>query len=160
LSVGAKKIRCQILEVVINGGDEKVVSEIYYCNSTAPFVLKRDTKSKDLDGETVHLHTQVDVIEVEMPHRVGAEIKTAAHVRTVKEHAKGSTYTLEVHCDEVPGGVVSQASKELDDTGRLVRRSTLELLDYEVVARRGLFGRPIFPLRRSHKGSVRVAPSR
>lgn len=161
LLVGGKRVQCKILESAINGGDEKIVSKIYYCDSTAPFVLKRDTRSTDPEGETTHLHTQVDVIAAEMPHRVVAEIKTAAHVRTVKKHAKGSTYTLEVHCDDVPGGVVSHASKELDDSGRLVRRSTLELLDYGVVDRKRLFGRGgILRRGRSHKASVRIAPPR
>jgi hypothetical protein len=31
---------------------------------------------------------------------------------------------------DVPGGVVSHSSKEVDKNGRLRRRSTLELLDY------------------------------
>jgi len=160
LLVGEKKVQCKIFESVIQGADEKILSKIYYCDSTAPFVLKRDAKSMDLEGKTVHLSTQVDAIAVEMPHRVVAEIKTAAHVRTVKKHAKGSTYTLEIHCDDVPGGIVSHASKELDDSGRLVRRSTLDLLDYGAVDRRKLFKRPILPRRRSHKTTIRVAPPR
>jgi hypothetical protein len=162
LLLGGRKFRCRILEAAINGGDEKVVSRIHYCGSTAPFVLKRETKSTDLEGETVHLHTQEDVVAFEMPHRVVAEIKTVAHVRAVKKHAKGSTYTLEVRCEEVPGGVVSLASKELDATGRLVRRSTSELLDYQVINdnKKGKILPRLFHRSRPVKGSVRVAPSR
>jgi len=160
LLVGGKRVQCQILESAINGGDEMIVSKVHYCDSTAPFVLKRDTKSTDVEGEAIRLQTQMDVIAVEMPHRVVAEIKTGAHVRTVKKHGSGSTYTLEVHCEEVPGGVVSHASKELDDTGRLVRRSTLELLDYGVVDKKRLFGRGIFRRTRSHKTPVLVTPPR
>lgn len=160
LMVGEKKVKCQILDSVIQGDDEKILGKLYYCDSTAPFVLKRDSESTDPQGETVHLKTQMDVIAVEMPHRVVAEIKTAAHVRKVKKHAKGSTYTLEIHCDDVPGGIVSHASKELDDTGRLVRRSTLDLLDYGAVDRKRLFGRPILRRGRSLKTTIRVAPPR
>jgi hypothetical protein len=45
---------------------------------------------------------------------------------------------------DVPGGVVSQSSKEVDKNGLLVRRSTLELLDYNADPdkdRSGIFGR-------------------
>lgn len=161
LLVGDREVRCQILESTINGGDEKIVSTIHYCASAAPFVLKRDKKSTDLESATTHLHTREDVIAIDMPHRVMADIKTAAHVRTIKRHAKGSIYILEVLCSDVPGGVVSHASKELDDTGRLVRRSTLELLNYGAVDKRRLFGRGGLLRRgRAHKPSVRVAPPR
>lgn len=160
LLVAGKRFHCQILESVITGGDERILSKIYYCRSAVPFVLKRETKSTDLEGETTHLSTQMDVLAVDMPHRVLAEIKTAAYVRTIKKYAKGSTYTLEVRSFDVPGGVVSHASKELDDTGRLVRRSTLELLDYGVADKQRLFGRGIFRRNRSHKTSTRVTPPR
>ena len=160
LVVGGKKVNCQVLEATINGGDEKVLSKIYYCNTTAPFVLKRDTKSTDLEGETMHLHTLMDVIAVEMPHRVLADTKTVSQIRTIKRHAKGSTFTLEIVCEDVPGGVVAHSSKELDESGKLVRRSTLELLDYGAVDKKRLFGRGIFRRTRSYKSSVRVAPTR
>ncbi len=161
LLVGGRKVQCQILESTINGGDEKTVSTIHYCPSAAPFVLKRDMKSTDIESATTHLHTQEDVIAIDMPHRVMAEVKTAAHVRKIKRHAKGSIHMLEIHCSDVPGGVVSHASKELDGAGRLIRRSTLELLDYGAVEKKRLFGRGgILRRGRPHKPSVRVAPPR
>jgi len=156
LEVGGKSVSCQVFEVTINGADESTVSTMHCSDSLPPFVLKRVTISSTPEGKNPHHRTQVDVVAVEMPHRVLAEIKTAAHVRTVKKHAKGSTYTLEVFCADVPGGVASHTSKDLDEAGRLIRRSTLELLDYEVADRRRLFGR--FLRNRASRASVRVAP--
>jgi len=156
LDVGGKSVSCEVFEVTINGADESTVSTMYHSRSLPPFVLKRVTKATAPKGNAPHHQTLVDVVAVEMPHRVLAEIKTAAHIRTVKKHAKGSTYTLEVFCVDVPGGVVSHTSKDLDEAGRLIRRSTLELLEYGAADRRRVFGR-IFR-HRSARASVRVTP--
>ena len=40
--------------------------------------------------------------------------------------------TVEVHCDSVPGGVVSHSSGDTDANGKTIRRSTLELIDYAI----------------------------
>jgi hypothetical protein len=156
LDVGGKSVSCDVFEVTINGADENTVSTIYHSDSLPPFVLKRVTTSTAADGKNPRHQTLVDAVGVEMPYRVLAEIKTAAYIRTVKKHANGSTFTLEVFCADVPGGVVAHTSKDLDEAGRLIRRSTLELLDYGVADRRRLFGR----LFRHHaeRASVRVTP--
>ena len=47
---------------------------------------------------------------------------------------------------DVPGGVVSQTTKETDTSGHLVRRSTLKLVSYGIrpeVDFTGLFGRKL-----------------
>ena len=52
----------------------------------------------------------------------------------------------------MPGGVVRNSSKEVDKNGRLVRRSTLELIDYNNDPdkdRTGLFGRKRPPRHRN-----------
>jgi hypothetical protein len=69
---------------------------------------------------------------IDMPSKVLTEIKSTSHVRVMHQQGKASTLTLEVHAADVPGGVVSHTSKETDETGRVVRRSTLELLDYGI----------------------------
>jgi hypothetical protein len=48
----------------------------------------------------------------------------------VNREAKALSCTVEVFCIDVPGGVVAHTSRETDERGRLVRRSTLELLDF------------------------------
>ena len=53
-------------------------------------------------------------------------------MKTVYRNAKGTVTTLAVVLPDVPGGVVSHSQKEVDASGRVVRRSTLKLLDYSV----------------------------
>ena len=51
-------------------------------------------------------------------------------MKTVHKNNKGTVITLAAVLPDVPGGIVRHSSKELDKTGRVVRRSTLELVDY------------------------------
>jgi len=133
LEIAGARAACTVLEATIDGVDEKIVSKISYCETVPPFVLKRETLTTSKDGSEVRRRTVVDTLAAEMPYKVLAEMKTVAFLRTSEMHAQGTSYTLEVYCPDVPGGVVAHSSKESDEAGRIVRRSTLELIDYAVV---------------------------
>lgn len=131
LDLGGRKTPCDVLEAIVGDGASRIVSLIYYSERVAPYVLKRETKSLGSTPEQPpRQQTVVEVMAVDMPYRVLGEIKTVAYVRTIQRTAKGSTVTVEVCCPEVPGGVVAHTSKECDDVGQTLRRSTLELRDY------------------------------
>ena len=71
-------------------------------------------------------------------------LRSGSYVRTVHKNGKTTVTTVSVVVHDVPGGVVSHSSKEVDKNGRLLRRSTLELVDYNADPdkdRSGLFGR-------------------
>ena len=72
------------------------------------------------------------VVAVDMPSKVLSDIHSTWQVKSVRTHPKGKSITLLVYADQVPGGVVSHSSKELDASGQVVRRSTLEVVDYGV----------------------------
>ena len=74
--------------------------------------------------------TLSEVVALDMPQRVLSEIKNVACIKTVQKTPRGSVTTLAMSSGDVPGGVVYQTAKEADTTGRLARRSTLELLNY------------------------------
>ena len=79
-----------------------------------------------------------------MPLRVLGETKNGAYVKTVHKSPSGIVTTLASVLPEVPGGIVRNSSRETDPAGRLVRRSTLELVDYSNEPdkdRNGIFGR-------------------
>jgi len=70
----------------------------------------------------------------------GVKVKTVYH----NDGTSGTVTTWADVLSEVPGGVVRNSSKEVDKNGRLIRRSTLELIDYNndpEKDRTGLFGR-------------------
>jgi hypothetical protein len=133
LDIGGTKTSCELLEVTIGDGANRAVSTIAYSDRVAPYVLRRETKTGGATADQpLREHTLVEVLAVDMPYKVLAEIKTVALIRTVQRYSKGTCVTFEIHCPEVPGGVVSHSSKEMDESGRTFRRSTLELTDYGV----------------------------
>lgn len=132
--VGARKVPCDVFETVLNSDAKKIVSRVLYSKSFVPHILKRDSSLLLPDGVDAGQFTRVDAIAVEMPFKVLADVKSTTFLRTIQKHADGSTDTLEVYCADIPGGVVSHTSKELDAGGKTVRRSTLELLDYGVAS--------------------------
>ena len=86
-------------------------------------------------------------------------MKNVSQVKTVHESASGTVTTWADVLPEVPGGVVGNSSKETDKSGRLLRRSTLKLVDYSEDPekdRAGIFGRK--HSRHRSKSASRYAP--
>jgi hypothetical protein len=144
LDLGGRAISCAILEHTSANADTRVVSRLHSSDEVPPFILRREIVTTSADGKQILEQTTMDAVAVDMPHKVLTELLSAAHVRTVQKQPNSSTFTLEVVCLDVPGGVVAHTSKDLDPSGNPVRHSALELLDYEVAgpaeaARRGYF---------------------
>lgn len=142
--VEGRKIDCKIVQLVLSGPTSKTVTNIYYSPETEPHVLRRTSVTTDLEGENTLSKMSLDVLALDMPYRVLAEIQSTALIRTVQEHAKGTITTWSYSSSNVPGGVVCHSSKEVDKNGRLIRRSTLQLTGYGSEpenGRVGLFGR-------------------
>jgi hypothetical protein len=132
LTINGVKIPCEVQQITVDHENGKRITVVHYSERHAPFVLRRETTTLDNAGKPTDVQSQVDVVAFDMPHKVLAEVKPTSHVRIMHQQGKASTLTLEVHCTDVPGGVVSHTSKESDESGRVIRRSTLELLDYGI----------------------------
>ncbi|MBN2477649.1 MAG: hypothetical protein JXB62_23780 [Pirellulales bacterium] len=146
-----RKIPCKILRMECPGATGKNVTDIYYSDAQDPYILKRESVSTDLDGKATLDKTTVEVLALDMPVRVMAETKRAAYVRAVRKLPTGTVTTWLVTSTDVPGGVISYSSKEVDQNGRLIRCSTLELTAYGLEPDEewtGLFGRKRPLLRR------------
>jgi hypothetical protein len=128
--INGRKIPCEVRQVTVDADNGKRISTVHYSEELAPYVLKRETTSLDQQGKPTDIQTQVDVVAVDMPYEVKNKTHSTSHVRVMHQQGKASTLTIEVHCAEVPGGVVAHTSKETDESGRVIRRSTLDLLDY------------------------------
>jgi len=129
LDIQGRKIPCKIEQVESQGAGSRLVTQIYYSETVAPYILRRQSKATDPDGE-VSSETTVDVIALDVPTNTREGIRPAAHVKITHKHARGTTTTLAVTCMDVPGGIICHSLKELDESGRMVRRSWLELVDY------------------------------
>ena len=102
----------------------------HYSLTTAPYSLRLESITTDLQSGAKVSETEWQVTTLEMPARVLRQVKNAVRVQSVYKHSKGTTTTLAVLSPDVPGGIVCHNAKEQDGNGRLVRRSTLELVAY------------------------------
>jgi hypothetical protein len=157
--IEGRTIPCRIRQVVVADPSTKRTRTVRVCYSedVAPYVLKCETTVKDVDNATTLSLSTMVVDALEMPYEFDDCIRSAAHIRTVVEDVRGTTTTLAYTSADVPGGIISQRSKEQDKEGRLIRRSVLEMTGF------GLQPEPeerprLFP-RRSRTPRFRIVPS-
>jgi hypothetical protein len=131
LSVDGQKISCRSEQAeVIGGGQKRIISLCF--SDKAPYIFRKVSTTTDLPSGAIINETVSEVVARDMPQKVLNDIFQAAHVKTQTKHQQGTTISLSVLVESVPGAVVSQTSKKLDPQGRVVRRSTLELIDYRI----------------------------
>jgi hypothetical protein len=158
LTIDGRPIPCEVRQVNLSGDTGKLVSTLYYSSEYPPFVLRRETSVEGAPEERRN-SSLVEVVALDLPQRVRGELKQASYIKTTQKLPKTTKVTLEVHCDDVPGGVVAHWASETDSVGRVVRRSMLELINFEVARPPGqlqptLIRRPL----RAGKASRRVDP--
>ena len=144
INIENEKIPCTIRRLSLTGPQGKIDLTLYYSTTAAPYVLKRTCVVTDADGKNIVSETNKDVLAIEMPVRVLDRLHGGSYVRTVHKNKKTTVTTLAVVVDDVPGGIVSHSSKEVDKKGHILRRSTLQLIDYNSDPdkdRSGMFGR-------------------
>jgi hypothetical protein len=132
VEVDNQKIPCLVRQVESTGSANKTVSTLYYSQNVAPYLLKRLSTTTDRRSNQVLSETTTTVLFFDMPLKFQGTLLSVTYVRTVQKTPQGSTFTLAAVCPAIPGGIVNHTSKELDPKGRLIRRSTLELLDYGI----------------------------
>lgn len=130
LVIEDRKIPCKVQRIEVVTPNDKTSVGIYYTTAMAPYVLKRSSVTRDAEGKTELSATDFEVLAVDMPIRLRGETRAGIYVKTVHRNVNGTTTTLAVVLPDVPGGVFSHSSKEVDKTGRVVRRSVLELVEY------------------------------
>lgn len=132
LAFQGRNLAMETREVTISGERQRRVMSIACSRVSFPFQFRCSANTLSGDGKTLIATTQMEVVATEIPYRVLGEIRDVAFIRTTQTQPKGSrTVTLEVHCPDIPGGVVAHMSKEMDERGQTLRRSELELVAYD-----------------------------
>ncbi len=141
VTVESRKHACRVIQSLTSDALRSTVTNTYYADTLVPYVLYREVVVTNLPDESKERTTQ-QVTALAMPHKVQDELRSCAHIKQLYVHDKGRTQTLVIQCLDVPGGAVQYTAKELDAQGTLLRRSTLELVDYRVVpfVRSGAWG--------------------
>ncbi len=144
VSIEERKVPCRTQQVEVSNPAGRTTVNLFFSDTLPPYILRRQSKTTDVGGTNVLSETLSEVVALDMPQRVLSELKNVACIKTSQKTPKGCVTTLAMSSPDVPGGVVYQTTKETDATGRLIRRSTLELLNYgsrPETERGGLFGR-------------------
>lgn len=140
VTVEGRQYPAQIEQTESIGPQTKTVTKTYYSTTVAPYALKSETITTDLQSGALLSQTEWQVVSLNVVCRVLRESKSSAHVKLTRKHAKGTTTTLAVTSVDIPGGIVCHSAKEFDSSGRLLRRSTLELVAYGVEPEEGRWG--------------------
>ena len=130
--IDGQKVESEVKTITVRRDTCRWTSRIHYSRSTAPYILRREIRAHDPLGGRTQYETSVEVTALDMPHEIAGVIRPTSHVRTTTTTPKGKTVTLEVRCEDVPGGFVSHTSKELDNDGQLIGRSTLQLIEFHI----------------------------
>ncbi len=130
LTIGNREYVANVLRVVSQNEDVIRTSTIYYSRHAMPEVLKRNTISKDLKTGDVVSETAVTVTEVDHQRAILDEMLNTWTVSTVFKKGGSVTITKEVHCEDIPGELVSRETEKRDSDGRVVIRSKLDLIGY------------------------------
>ena len=133
VTIGGKRHACLVREVEITGATRRRKVRVFLSRRGAPSVLRKIVTGAIPNEETKTYETVVDVIALDMPYRVAGKTLSTSHIRQIHTNNAGTTMTLAVHSNDVPGEVVAYWAKELDSKGRIIRRRTLEILDFHVV---------------------------
>lgn len=129
LKINGHTIPGTIREVTLTSEKGKRLSTVHYAAKTAPYVFKRKTSSFNPKGKLQYT-TEVAVKEYGIAHKVLGESKRVCHISTVHNQDQLITVTKEVYCEDVPGGVIAHTSQATNKAGIILRRSTLQLIDY------------------------------
>lgn len=127
--VNGQQVACESQELEILSQGKKKTSLICF-SEKSPCILKRNIVATESSNPAVTSETTHETIELDMPYKVLGEVKKATLMRIVQKNSGTTTVTVTVNVPDIPGEVVAHTSKKLDADGRVVRRSTLELVGY------------------------------
>lgn len=124
-------------EVEVLGETTVCKQVIDFSDEQSPHVLRRTIECFARPDHALLYSTRVSTLNVELPFRFRDRVIPVAYVQTLQKLKQSETLTLETFSHEIPGGVTGHSSKELGAHGELLRRSTMELIDFHVAAEPG-----------------------
>jgi len=132
LTIDGRTVNCQVRQVVLASEGGKLIHTLHLADQVPPFILRRESTLENGQNEEKRRTAMIEVIALDLPFRIGGELKSASLIKTTQFLPRGSKTTFEIHCVDVPGGVAAHWATETNGGGRVIRRSTLELLDFGI----------------------------
>jgi len=132
LNIDGGEVRCEARQLDISGGVTNEQTLIVFAAGQEPAILRRQStlreagdgkELQEITSQVMSLHMIRHLVQQEKPQGVYL-------VRTNQKNDRGTTITWSWHAPAVPGEVVDECSHKTDAEGRVVRRTTLELVSY------------------------------
>jgi len=143
LKIGDRPVTARSAEIETADKDSRRVTQLRYGAGIQPYVLSRRSLIFGADGK-LQQETDVETLAVQVPRTVLGMRRNTWETRTTQKQPAGvSVVTDEVHCFDIPGGVIEHTSQEKDEKDVVRRRSKLELVNYGIATADK-------PLRRRH----------
>jgi len=127
-----KSYLCEVRQMKITDPPTVVEGKVFYNAEVAPFILRREYQFTPEGKEQPDKQMVAEVIAVDKPYPVLAEIKNVAFVLQKTTSADETIETVEAQCSEVPGFVVGTWVTSFDAEGNLKSKTVVQLLNYEV----------------------------
>lgn len=132
LTIDGREVRCEARQLEISGGVTTEQTLVVFAAGHEPPILRRQStlreagdgkELQEIASQVMSLHMIRHLVQQDEPQDVYL-------VRTNQKNDRGTTITWSWHAPEVPGEVVDECSHKTDAEGRVVRRTTLELVGY------------------------------
>ncbi|MGC4006965.1 MAG: hypothetical protein QM811_29100 [Pirellulales bacterium] len=117
ISIEGREVPCLVHEASYGDEQLKTVTKRYVSTDLAPFVLKSETQTTAPNTTQPRYRTVSEVFALDMPCKVGSEIKLGSHERLVRQTPQETMISLDTNVPDIPGGVVARTTKELDEFG-------------------------------------------
>ncbi len=118
------------LKAVIAGGDGTREVTSVFRNASTALPARRIVKTFDSQGESIST-TTTDEFAANVPYPVGGGIRPTTYYGTLYRNHKLSSTAVVAKSSDVPGHLVHATTVERDASGRIFRRTSQELVDYQ-----------------------------
>lgn len=135
VQIGSQVFPCEVWEVEFNDESRNEKARLLHSAQRFPFVLRRELTTKDASSAGQGQENERSrIIALEVPFSFRDRTYSCVLQKTDRRNEKGSTQSLAMLSDEIPGGEIASWSTDLDTEGRRVRWSVLRLVSFEVTA--------------------------
>lgn len=131
LRIGLRRYPCTIRTCELTHDGRKTVVRNWVSPDAPGVVLKSDTTVYDAQTDEVLEETVSKVISRRELRKVLRTVRQTSEVETVCNTKNGRIVGRSWMSPGVPGGIVEKVTEEFDANNRLVRRITLQMVDYD-----------------------------
>lgn len=135
VTIDGETYECSVIEAETTDPEKKTITttKVYYSDAVSPHVLRREIVTVDATTKEEKSRTTISAYALDMPQRIFAKVRPTSIFKAVYVNGDTRKITWAVSSADVPGEIISKSTKVVDKTGRVLSRTTVELVDYDLV---------------------------